>query len=268
MNLLPHVSSNTALFLDFDGTLVDIAPEPDAVEVHGGTVVTLSVLSQQLRGAMAIITGRPIAEIDHFLQPLRLPIAGEHGAQYRLADGRSPSIEAPSLEAPLAAMQGLKEHYPPLLIEVKPHSVALHYRHAPQLEPLCLQALLPSVDGRGDLELLRGKCVFEVKAAGVDKGRAIRAFMDMPPFQGRVPVFAGDDVTDEAGFSAVQALGGHGIKIGEGPTVARHRCLSPAAFRGWLASARSQLSTGSPESPSSEVLPVGAASGHMPESAP
>lgn len=242
MNLLPLVNPQTALFLDFDGTIADIAPTPDAVEVHGGTVHTLSVLQQHLGGAVAIITGRPVAEIDHFLSPLRLPVAGEHGAQCRLSDGSTQSsIAAPALDQPIAAMERLRDAHTGLLIEHKPHSVALHYRHAPQLEDVCLAGLLPALEGRKDLELLRGKCVLEVKAAGVDKGQAIRNFMGLAPFIGRVPVFAGDDVTDEAGFIAVQAIGGHGIKIGEGPTAATHRCLSPAAFRGWLASARAQL---------------------------
>jgi trehalose 6-phosphate phosphatase len=255
MNLLPLVNLQTALFLDFDGTIADIAPAPDAVEVHGGTVHTLSVLQQHLGGAMAIITGRPVAEIDHFLHPLRIPVAGEHGAQCRLADGSmQSSITAPSLDQPLAAMERLRDAHTGLLIEHKPHSIALHYRHAPQLEDVCLEGLLPSLDSRDDLELLRGKCVLEVKAAGVDKGQAIRNFMGAAPFAGRVPFFAGDDVTDEAGFVAVQALGGHGIKIGEGPTAANHRCLSPAAFRGWLASARAQLTAGSSGHPENDEV--------------
>lgn len=241
MSLLPTVLPDTALFLDFDGTLADIAPTPDAVKVPGGLVSTLAALHQQLGGALAIVTGRPIADVDHFLYPLQLPTAGEHGAQYRLADGSRPSIDQPPLHDAVEAMTSLAQTYAGLLVEHKPHSVALHYRHAPELEGLCRASMQKVVAGRSGVELLYGKCVVEVKPAGIHKGQAITFFMSTAPFAGRVPIFAGDDVTDEYGFTAVQQLGGRGIKIGEGASEALHRCLSAAALRGWLASARTTL---------------------------
>ena len=97
------------------------------------------------------------------------------------------------------------------------------------------------------VELLRGKCVLEVKPRGIHKGQAIADFMTQAPFAGRIPVFVGDDVTDEAGFAAVQALGGWGIKVGEGPTMAQHRCMTPAALRGWLSAARTHWNQPQPE---------------------
>ena len=125
-----------------------------------------------------------------------------------------------------------------LLVEPKRASVALHYRLAPHLEDLCRSTLLLAMQRVHGVELMEGKFVFEVKPSGVHKGQAITDFMTLPPFAGRMPVFAGDDVTDESGFAAVTALGGWGIKVGEGPTLAQHRCMTPAALRGWLSAAR------------------------------
>ena len=243
MQLLPTVTPDTALFLDFDGTLADIAPSPDAVRVASGLVPLLAALQQQLDGALAIVTGRPIDDVDQFLAPLQLPTAGEHGAQYRLPDGTRPSLGQPPLADAIEVMESLAAQHAGLLVEHKPHSVALHYRHAPELQQLCRAAMEQVVAARPGVELLAGKFVFEVKPAGIHKGQAITVFMSAPPFQGRTPIFAGDDVTDEPGFDTVQQFGGRGIKVGEGPTAARHRCLSPAALRGWLAAARSSLAT-------------------------
>ena len=238
MQLLPLLTTAHALFLDFDGTLTEMAPRPEAVRVASGLVPTLSALHTQLGGALAIVTGRREADIDVFLAPLRLPLASEHGAQYRLTDTSYPAIAQPDLEPVLRAVQELVALHPGLLIEPKRSSVALHYRMAPHLEDLCRQALVSAMQGVDGVELLPGKCVFEVKPRGTNKGQAITDFMTQAPFAGRIPVFVGDDVTDEAGFAAVQALGGWGIKVGEGPTMAQHRCMTPAALRGWLSAAR------------------------------
>ncbi len=241
MQLLPLLTPAHALFLDFDGTLTEMAPRPEAVRIASGLVPTLNALHHHLGGALAIITGRREVDIDTFLAPLRLPLASEHGAQYRLGEGPArPAISPPDLEPVLHAVQALAAQYPGLIVEPKRASVALHYRQAPHLEALCHDALLYAIQGMDGVEILRGKCVFEVKARGIHKGQAIIDFMTQPPFAGRMPVFVGDDVTDEAGFAAVQSLGGWGIKVGEGPTAAQHRCMTPAALRGWLSSARTQ----------------------------
>jgi trehalose 6-phosphate phosphatase len=238
MQLLPLLTTAHALFLDFDGTLTELAPRPDAVRVASGLVPTLNALHTQLGGALAIVTGRREADIDDFLAPLRLPLASEHGAQYRLTGPSYPSVALPDLEPVLRAAHGLAALHPGLLVEPKCSSVALHYRLVPHLEDLCREVLTRAVEGVEGVELLPGKCVFEVKPRCINKGQAITDLMSQPPFAGRIPVFVGDDVTDEAGFAAVRAMGGWGIKVGEGPTMAQHRCMTPAALRGWLSTAR------------------------------
>lgn len=246
MQLLPLLTTAHALFLDFDGTLTELAPRPEAVRIASGLVPTLSSLYAHLEGALAIVTGRPEADIDEFLAPLRLPLASEHGAQYRLTHTSHPAVAPVNLEPVLQTVHALAARYPGLLVEPKRASVALHYRQVPHLEQLCHDVLADVVQRVEGLELLRGKYVFEAKPRGAHKGQAILDFMTQAPFAGRVPVFVGDDVTDEAGFAAVQALGGWGIKVGQGPTMAQHRCMTPAALRGWLSAARTQWSPSQP----------------------
>jgi trehalose 6-phosphate phosphatase len=240
---LPPIGLQTALFLDFDGTLADLAPQPEAVQVTAELVPTLRQLQAQLNGALAIVSGRQLAELDAFLAPLQLPTAAEHGAQCRWPSGEVIRLATPDLREVARLATALATQHAGLRVEIKTAGVALHYRHAPELEAQCLQVMLEVTGSAPDLELLRGKYVFEVKPVGVSKGTAIGAFMAQPPFAGRLPLFAGDDVTDEAGFSAVQLLGGQSIKIGEGATLAHYRCATPAAFRQWLQAARQHYST-------------------------
>ncbi len=230
----PLLTARHALFLDFDGTLADIAPHPDAVQVHPGVVPALRALHQRLGGALAIATGRTQADIDHFLSPLQLPLASEHGAQYRMGNGVNGGVPAPDLSGVLHTVQALLDRYPALVLERKSAGVALHYRQAVELEPLCRAALEHALAQSPGLEMLQGKCVMEVKPSGPNKGRAIHDFMQQAPFAGRIPVFAGDDVTDEHGFVAAQALGGIGIKVGPGETGAVARCDDTAMLREWL----------------------------------
>lgn len=243
MQSLPALTPTTALFLDFDGTLAELAPQPDAVHMPTGLVLTLAVLQQKLGGALAIITGRRGADIDQFLDPLRFPMASEHGAQYRFPDGSGSGLAAPDLSPALLAAHQLVSQHCGLLLEHKTSSMALHYRLAPQLEALCRDTLANTLGDMDGVEMLSGKYVFEIKPAGVNKGQAIIFFMSHAPFAGRTPLFAGDDSTDEAGFAAVQDLGGHGIKIGLGSSLARYRCPSPASLRAWLDRACSSLPT-------------------------
>lgn len=244
MQTLTALTARTALFLDFDGTLVDIAPRPDAVIVSTRLIATLEVLNEHLEGALAIISGRELAVLDNFLAPLVLHAAGAHGAQMRYANGSITKIASPDLFLVTRAAQRLAVLHPTLLVEQKEAAIALHYRQAPQLESLCLQTMTEAVSRSPGTELMRGKQVIEVKPKGVNKGQAIAAFMARAPFAGRTPLFAGDDKTDEDGFALIQQLGGYGMKVGDGPTQARHRCTSPAALRQWLEEAATSLTQG------------------------
>ncbi|MCJ7798629.1 MAG: trehalose-phosphatase [Polaromonas sp.] len=231
---LPGIDAQTALFLDFDGTLADLAPQPEAVQLVADLIPVLTQLAAQLNGALAIVSGRRLADLDGFLAPLQLPSAAEHGAQRRVAQGQVICLASPDLQAVVRLATALAARHAGLRVEIKSAAVALHYRHAPELQTLAQQVMRDAAHGTPGLELLCGKSVFEVKPAGISKGTAIEAFMASAPFAGRRPLFAGDDVTDEAGFSAVQRLGGQGIKVGEGRSLARFRCPSPDALRQWL----------------------------------
>ena len=237
MSFADLLTPSSALFLDFDGTLVDIAPEPEQVWVPPGLVEQLGALQDHLGGALAVVSGRPIRQIDAFLAPLRLPSAGEHGAERRGGGGELILLPTLPLERVAEAAQGLARRHPVLRVETKRGSLALHYRQAPELEALCLAAMQAAVDASPGLVLLRGKMVAEAKPAHIGKGSAIESFLGEPPFAGRVPLFVGDDVTDEGGFAAVQAHGGLGFKVGEGVSSAARRMPSPAAVRQALADA-------------------------------
>lgn len=237
LSSLPGIGPQTALFLDFDGTLADLAPQPDAVQVTAALVASLRQLTAQLGGALAIVSGRALTELDNLLAPLQLPTAAEHGAQRRSSQGEILHLAAPDLQEVVRLATALAVRHAGLYLEVKTAAVALHYRQAPGLQALVRQAMRNAAASTPGVELLRGKHVFEIKPAGISKGTAIEAFMAEPPFAGRLPLFAGDDTTDEAGFSAVQRLGGYGIKVGEGATLAHYRCAAPAALRQWLQAA-------------------------------
>ncbi len=178
-----------------------------------------------------MVSGRPIREIDSFLAPLRLPVAGVHGAERRAADGAVDRVPPRPLELVEAAAEALAARHPAVLVEHKSSSVAVHFRQAPHLEAECMEAMQDAVDRSPGLALLRGKMVVEAKPGGATKGSAIEAFLREPPFAGRTPVFVGDDITDEAGFAAVQRQGGLGVKVGEGATVAWQRLPDPNALR-------------------------------------
>ncbi len=247
---MPRLDADCALFLDFDGTLVDLADQPDAVLVPPDLAPLLQRLSRQLGGALAIVSGRKLADLDHFLAPLQLPAAAEHGAHYRQADGSQVQAASPDLGPVIRQVMALAQCHAGLRAEVKGSCVALHYRHAPQLQALAQQVMRHAANSHPGLSLLSGKMVFEIKPAHVSKGRAIEDFMQLAPFAGRQPMFVGDDVTDEVGFSAVQALGGIAIKVGPGDTLARHRCSDPTAVRQWLLNSLTRITLSTQHAPS------------------
>ena len=237
MNFVDILYPSCALFLDFDGTLVDIAPQPDEVVVTAPLTRTLGQLHSYLGGALALISGRPIDQIDEYLHPLVLPAAGVHGAERRGPDGRMTLLNTHPLDVVERAAMELAAQHPGLRVENKRGSVALHYRQAPALEAQCIEAMQRAIEQSPGLTLLRGKMVVEAKPGGASKGAAIEAFMAEAPFAGRTPVFVGDDITDEVGFATVQRMRGLGMKVGAGSTVAFARIASPAAFRQQLHSA-------------------------------
>lgn len=234
MATLPPPPVGGAYFFDFDGTLVDIAPRPELVEVDACVVPALQALHRRCGGALGVISGRPAAQIDALLQPAVLPLAGQHGAERRRADGSWAHIAPPRLAPVLPALQSLVQGHPGLLLERKPAALALHYRNAPGLAADCKAAMRAAQAAVPDSVLLEGKKVIELKSVHADKGRALQAFMAEAPFAGRLPWFFGDDVTDEAGFEVVQRLGGVAVKVGDGDSVARWRLRGPAALRAWL----------------------------------
>lgn len=239
---LPRITPETALFLDFDGTLVALAAQPELVQVPEGLAGTLAELHRLLNGALALVSGRRILDLDNFLAPLMLAAAGEHGAQRRTAEGMMISAPPADLALLLQAAQGLVDSHPALRLERKNLALSLHYRQAPELESLCLQVMREALERSQGIEMMQGKCVIDLKPEGFSKGTAIEFFMTETPFAGRIPVFAGDDVTDEAGFEAVQRMGGHAIKVGPEPTLARHRCEGVPQLAAWLQSAVASLS--------------------------
>jgi trehalose 6-phosphate phosphatase len=235
---LPPFEGNWAFFLDIDGTLLEIAETPDAVEADRSELVLVGKLSRAAGGAVALISGRSLHVIDELFAPLVLPAAGQHGAERRDAQGRRHRHRFPvtALKPAAGGIRSFAARHQGLVFEDKGASVALHYRLAPQLAAAAHEAVREAAEPLGDaVEVQGGKMVVELKPAGCDKGKAIESFLQEPPFAGRVPVFLGDDLTDEYGFRVVNRLGGHSVKVGQGPSAARWRVESPAAARAWLA---------------------------------
>lgn len=226
-----------ALFLDFDGTFVDFAPEPDAIELRPGGRELLKVLHQGMGGALALISGRQIANLDRHLAPLKLPAAGVHGHEIRVGEDVRSSADS---EAMRTARQRLSAAIPPgdpLRIEDKGAALVVHFRGARDQAERAERVAGEAAAGLSDIEVMRGNAIVELRLGGRDKGRAIGDLMKLEPFSGRVPVFVGDDTTDEDGFNAVQEAGGVGVKVGEGPTAAQHRLADISAVHAWLRAA-------------------------------
>jgi trehalose 6-phosphate phosphatase len=235
---LPGAPGDWALFLDLDGTLIDIAARPEAVQVTDDLLPALVRLTNLLDGAVAVVTGRRLADIDNLLGPLPVPVAGLHGAAIRI-DGELLAAEgAQDIPAPLTeALLGFVHARPGLLLEPKGASTAVHYRNAPEraaeVEAEVLRLVGLFAPGH---DVQPGKMVFEIKPRGVNKGLAIGTLLETPRFRGRRPAVFGDDLTDEAGFLVARGKGGVATIVGEPPrpTAADFRLPSPAAMRAWL----------------------------------
>ncbi|HBV40010.1 MAG TPA: trehalose-phosphatase [Erwinia sp.] len=225
-----------AFFFDVDGTLAAIQSRPEEVFIPDAAKTALSRLAALSDGALALVSGRPARELDALVAPLLFPLAGVHGAERRDAAGQTERLSLPDdVAASLASL--LSEavaKMPDTQLETKGMAFALHYRRAPQYEQAILALAEEMTQRFPELALQPGKCVVELKPKGVSKGAAIAAFMQQAPFAGRTPVFLGDDLTDEAGFEAVNALDGIAIKIGEGDTQAGYRLADVEAVYHWL----------------------------------
>jgi trehalose 6-phosphate phosphatase len=234
----PPLSGGAALFLDFDGTLVELAEAPDAIRVPGELEALLARLVERLGGRLAIVTGRSLADLDRHVRCAGAAFSGSHGLELRLGDGRVVPRERPegleSVQAEVTAFAAGREG---LLAEPKPGGVALHYRRAPEREAEAL-ALVEDIGRRTGLEVQLGKMVAELRASGCDKGVAVERLMREPPFVGARPLFVGDDLTDERGFEAAAGLGGGGILVGPArETAALWRLEDVAAVARWLGAA-------------------------------
>ena len=228
------------MFLDIDGTLLELAATPDGVRVGSAVAKLLPTLAEVLAGALALITGRTLADADGLFPELALPIAGQYGLVRRAADGTVHEHPVPpELAALRAEITDFAARHDGLVLEDKGTTLALHYRGVPHLASHVHRMVRAHVAEAGDASwrLQPGKAMVEIGPTGRDKGTAIQEYMAEPPFRGRMPVFVGDDRSDEQGFAAVEDLGGLAIKVGPGRTLARYRLRDVAAVCRWLGAA-------------------------------
>lgn len=227
-----------SLFLDFDGTLVELADHPDGVVVDAMLVDLVRTLEERLDGRLALVSGRPAEDLAALFGDRPPSVVGSHGMEFRWSDGRRARAERPAgLIESLAAMRAFAEARPGVVLEDKPLGAAVHYRMNPEHEAdaIALGERLAAAHG---LYLQHGKMMVEVRSPGGDKGSAIRTLMADPRFAAGRPVFLGDDVTDEPGFAAVAALGGAGVLVGAPrPTDARYRLDDVTGVLAWLGAA-------------------------------
>lgn len=231
--------SRHALFLDFDGTLVDFVDDPMAVSLRPGTLDSLTALQTVLSGALAIVSGRRIADLDRFLSPLQFAAAGVHGLELRPSPGRPVEqiARAEDMDAVRSVLSDGVAGDTDLRLEDKGTALVLHYRAAPHRKQDAERLMADAVSGVGGLKVMHGNNIVEVHPAGMDKGAALRRLMRDAPFAGRVPLYVGDDTTDEFAFAVVPEFGGTGIKVGPGDTAATDRLADVASVERWLADA-------------------------------
>lgn len=236
--LLPAFAPGWAIFLDVDGTLLELRDRPSAVVADDALKSLLQALLVRSQGAVALISGRSVGDIERLFSPLAVLAAGQHGTERRDARGRLHRHPVPrsGLRHAASVLAQYARERRGLLLEDKGLALALHYRNAPELEPEA-GALMRALVGElgSQFELQQGKMVWELKPSGRDKGSVIGEFMQEPPFAGRTPVFIGDDQTDEFGFEVVNRMGGHSVKVGAGESAARWRLPNAADVRVWLA---------------------------------
>lgn len=235
----PPLNERCAVFLDIDGTLLEIASAPDKVRVGPDLVPMLLTLRRRLGGAVALITGRSISDVDRLFPGMRMPIAGQHGCERRDAHGTMHlhARETATLQRLRTLFTEFARTHDGLMLEDKGSSLALHYRRAPQLAEHVHRTMRETVESTGTTayRLQPGKQLLEVRPDGRDKGTAIGDFMNEAPFRGRQPVFIGDDRGDEHGFAVVERMRGWTIKVGPEPSRAEFRLADVTAVIDWLA---------------------------------
>lgn len=232
----PPLKSGTSLFLDLDGTLLELIDRPDQVVADENLRGTLGRLHERLEGRVAIVSGRSLAQLDSILGPVArlLALSGSHGGECRVHGTAVSRPRPPQLDRAAEDLRAFARHHEGMLLEEKTLGVALHYRLAPQLAQEARRRALALAE-RLELFLQEGSMMVELRPRGHDKGTAISHMMEIAPLVQAIPVFAGDDLTDEAGFAAARDHGGYGILIGkERPSAARYRLRDPAAVRAWL----------------------------------
>jgi trehalose 6-phosphate phosphatase len=237
----PPAQARWAWFLDVDGTLADFADSPETVTIPDDVQRVVRTLVDNTGGAVALVSGRPLRDIDRLFGGAVVAAAGQHGNERRSANGHitSSATRDARLDRAIIDLTAFASHVPDLIVEDKGISAAVHYRRAPELESL-VDSVVEDVHARmsGEFLVQGGKMLREIIPVACNKGTAVAAFMREPPFAARIPAFVGDDVTDEHAFMIVNQLGGHSIKVGTGETIARHRLENVAAVRAWLAALR------------------------------
>lgn len=228
-----------ALFLDFDGTLLNLAAHPEDIEVPSELPSLLHSLYKLFEGAIAVFTGRSLGNLDRHLGCSWCPASGQHGAEWRFHQGMPSSLEeSTALASARHLFKAFASQHAGTYLEDKGLSLALHFRGMPELVRELRQLADRTVTaGDEQLEILRGKSVLEVRLRSVNKGSAVRRFLTEIPFKGRKPLMVGDDRTDEDAFEEVLTVGGTAVKVGEGPTVAPWRLKDPDEVRVWLSEA-------------------------------
>ena len=232
----PRLAPGNSVLLDFDGTLVEIADQPDAVVIDPGLPKLLQQLTGTFQGRLALVSGRSVAQLEAFLGASLngVAIVGSHGGEIQAGAWRTSSRRPEALIFAEGHFRAAFAEQEGVVLEVKSLGVAVHYRLAPEVEPAA-RAMAERIAGESGLVVQEGKMMVELRATGHDKGSGIAALMERPPFAGTLPVFAGDDVTDEAGFDVVAKLGGIGVLVGpQRPTAARYGLADVAAVRAWL----------------------------------
>ena len=226
--------SLTAFFLDVDGTLLGFKDRPEDVVADSALLDLLERLQQAAGGALALVSGRMIVDLDRIVAPLVLPAAGVHGAEMRFADGRREHAQAGALQEARPAIEAFAASHDGVRLEDKGSAVAIHYRQAPRWQAE-VEAFAAAISAYG-VDVQHGKFVAEIKASRSHKGDAIGRFMETPPFAGRRPLFIGDDLTDEHGFKSVNDLGGVAVKVGshDDESVAGRRLSDVAAVHRFL----------------------------------